>query len=116
MKRLADTGDFATAPTGGDFKYTVVELHKDWLLSTVNGEPDLTLVEIQARLKAAHGLAKSLFCLWHFLGRHQVTFKKHLVRPVRKSFPRSNLNSLRQHIRPVGSPPAKMEIRASRSS
>jgi transposase len=53
---------------------------KDWLLTTVNAEPDLTLAEIQARLKATHGLVKSLSCLWRFFARHQVTFKKNTTR------------------------------------
>ena len=115
-KRLAETGSFAAAPTGGDFKSKAVEAHKDWLLTTVNAEPDLTLAEIQARLKAAHGLEKSLSCLWRFFARHQVTFKKRMARPVRKCFPRSVLSSLRQRIRPLDIVLAKMEIRASRSS
>ena len=75
-KRLAETGSFAAAPTGGDFKSKAVEVHKEWLLATVNAERDLTLVEIQGRLKVTHGLAKSLSCLWRFFARHQVTFKK----------------------------------------
>jgi transposase len=75
-KRLAETGCFAAAPTGGDFKSKAVEVHKEWLLATVNAEPDLTLAELQARLKATHGLEKSLSCLWRFFARHQITFNK----------------------------------------
>jgi hypothetical protein len=37
-----------------------VEVHKDWLLAAVKAEPDLTLAEIQVRLKATHGLGKRL--------------------------------------------------------
>ena len=39
-----------------------------------------------------------------------------MARPVRKRFLQSDLNSLRQRIRPVGMARAKMEIRAFRSS
>ena len=46
----------------------------------------------------------------------QEEFKKRMARPVCKRFPRRDLSSLRQRIRPVGIGPAKMEIRASRSS
>ena len=42
--------------------------------------------------------------------------RKRMARPVRKRFLQSDLNSLRQRIRPVGNAPAKMEIRAFRSS
>jgi transposase len=79
-KRLAETGSFAASPTGGDHKSKAMEVHKDWLLTAVNAEPDLTLAEIQARLKTAHGLEKSLSCLWRFFARHQVTFKKNSTR------------------------------------
>lgn len=79
-KRLAETGSFAAAPTGGDFKSKAVEAHKDWLLATMTAEPDLTLAEIRARLKTAHGLEKSLSCLWRFFDRHHVTFKKNTTR------------------------------------
>ena len=41
---------------------------------------------------------------------------KRMARPVRKRFLQPDLSSLRQRIRPVGITPAKMEIRASRSS
>src|SRR5262249_19494209 len=43
-------------------------------------------------------------------------FKKGMARPVCKGFVRGDLISLHQRIRPVGSPAAKMEIRASQSS
>jgi hypothetical protein len=42
--------------------------------------------------------------------------KKRMARPVGKQFLRDELTSLRQRIRPPGNAPAKMEIRASRSS
>jgi len=42
--------------------------------------------------------------------------RSRMVRPVRKRFLQSDLSSLRQRIRPVGNAPAKMEIRAFRSS
>ena len=79
-KRLAETGSFAASPTGGDHKSNAVEVHRNWLLASVNAEPDLTLAEIQERLKATHGLEKSLSCLWRFFARHQVTFKKNSTR------------------------------------
>ena len=42
--------------------------------------------------------------------------QKRMARPVCKGFVRGDLISLRQRIRPGGRTPAKMEIRASRSS
>src|SRR5215216_1476670 len=49
-------------------------------------------------------------------GQTVAAFKKRMARPVRKGFVQSELISLRQRIRPVGHPPAKMEIRAPWSS
>jgi transposase len=46
----------------------------------------------------------------------QEDFKKRMARPVRKRFLQSDLSSLRQRIRPMGTALAKMEIRAPRSS
>jgi transposase len=46
----------------------------------------------------------------------QEAFKKRMARPVRKRFLQSDLSSLRQRIRPMGTALAKMEIRAPRSS
>jgi transposase len=75
-QRLAETGSRAASPTGGDHKSKAVETHKDWLLAVVAAEPDLTMAEIQTRLKDTHGLAKRTSCLWRFFARHNVTFKK----------------------------------------
>jgi transposase len=79
-KRLAETGSCAASPTGGDHKSKAIEAHKDWLLAVVVAEPDLTMSEIQGRLKETHGLAKSTSCLWRFFARHNVTFKKNATR------------------------------------
>jgi transposase len=76
MKRVSETGDCAALASGGDHRSKAVEAHKDWLLSLVATEPDLTLAEIQARLKDTHGLLKSVSSLWRFFVRHDVTFKK----------------------------------------
>jgi len=46
----------------------------------------------------------------------QEAFKKRMARPVRKRFLQSDLSSLRQRIRPMGTALDKMEIRAPRSS
>jgi transposase len=75
-KRLAETGSCAARPSGGDHKSKALEAHKDWLLAIVSAETDLTLAEIQTRLKDTHGLAKSISCLWRFFTRHGITFKK----------------------------------------
>jgi transposase len=76
VKRVPETGSCAPLPSGGHHKSKDVEAHKDWLLSVITAEPDLTLEEIQGRLMATHDLPKSQSCLWRFLARHDPTFKK----------------------------------------
>ena len=79
-KRVDETGDYAPLPSGGDHKSKDVEAHREWLLSIVAAEPDLTLEEIRGRLSAAHQLPKSLSCLWRFFARHNISFKKNRAR------------------------------------
>lgn len=80
VKRLRMTGSCAAIPSGGDHKSMALEAHKDWLSSLVKAEPDLTLAEIQARLRDTHGLMKSSSCLWRFFDRHKITYKKNAPR------------------------------------
>ena len=75
-RRIAETGTCAAKPSGGDYRSGALEAHAAWLLALVAEEPDLTLAEIQARLKETHDLSKSISCLWRFFARHGVTFKK----------------------------------------
>lgn len=79
-QRQAETGSCAALPSGGDQRSGAVERHKDWLLTQVDGEPDVTLGELRDRLRQSHGLSKSASCLWRFFDRHDVTFKKNRAR------------------------------------
>jgi transposase len=79
-RRMAETGTCAARPSGGDHRSKVVEAHADWLLALNREEPDLTLMEIQTRLKETHGLTKSVSCLWRFFTRHGISFKKNRAR------------------------------------
>src|SRR5262249_42124700 len=79
-KRVAEAGNCEALPMGGDHRSGQIETHGEWLLTTIGVEPDLTLEEIRARLKATHGLNKSIACLWRFFVRHQISFKKNGAR------------------------------------
>lgn len=57
-----------------------LDRHQDWLLSLVETEPDLTLSEIQTRLRAARGVETSVNSLWRFFDRHGCSFKKNRAR------------------------------------
>ena len=113
VARWRQTGSVAAKPMGG--KRSPLDAHKQWLLELIAAEADLTLEEIRGRLRG-RGIAVSASSVWRFCERHNITFKKRMARPVRKWFRHDNLTSLHQRIRSRGASPAKMEIRASRSS
>jgi len=73
-RRMAETGSCAARPSGGDHRSKAVEALADWLLALNRTEPDLTLAEIQTRLKKTHGLTKSVSSLWRFFARHGISF------------------------------------------
>ena len=57
-----------------------LDAHEDWLLSLLETEPDLTLAEIQTRLRVARGAETSVNSLWRFFDRHGRSFKKNRAR------------------------------------
>jgi len=109
------TGSAAAKPMGGKRPYLLAG-QRDFLLARLAEKPDLTLHALLDELRE-RGVVVSCDTLWRFLRKEKISFKKRMARPVCKQFYRERrLISLLQRIRPRGEPPAKMEIRASRSS
>ena len=106
------TGICAAKPRGGST--SPLEKYANFLLTLIEGHPDLTLDEVVCAMRKRK-IPGSRTAVWRFFQRHKITFKKRMARPVRKWFRDDNLTSLHQRIRSRGEPPAKMEIRASRS-
>jgi transposase len=50
--------------------------HEEWLLELVRREPDLTLEEIQCRLRDELQQKAGLGSVWRFFDRHGISFKK----------------------------------------
>ena len=67
-------------PRGGDNRSHVIEAHGDEILALIDETPDMTLAEIVAHLKQAHGLVVSQSSVWRFFERHRVTLKKNRTR------------------------------------
>ena len=80
MQSVSEHGTCEAKPTGGDVRSQAIEAHKDWLLSLVAQEPDLTLEEIRARLAVEQSFKASVSMLWRFFRRHRVSFKKNAAR------------------------------------
>jgi transposase len=79
LERWETTGSVAALP-GTGYCHSPLEAHRHWLLDLVAKEPDLTLEEIRARLKAEKRLTSGTTSIWRFYDRHDITFKKNSAR------------------------------------
>jgi transposase len=55
--------------------------HEQWLLELVRREPDLTLEEIQCRLRDERLQKAGLGSVWRFFDGHGISFKRKQSRP-----------------------------------
>jgi transposase len=80
-QRERETGSAAAKPMGGKRPFLLAG-QREWLLSRIAEEPDLTL---QALLNELHerGTMVSLDTLWRFLKNCGITFKKNLRRKAK---------------------------------
>ncbi|HEY1630690.1 MAG TPA: IS630 family transposase [Rhizomicrobium sp.] len=74
MQRWRQQGSVAPNPVRGH-RRQLLEGHADWLLRVIETKTDLTLEEIRARLKK-RGVRVSLWTVWSFYDRHDISFKK----------------------------------------
>jgi len=58
---------------------SVLELHTTWLLTLIDTQPDLTLVEIKGLLQERQVNA-CINSIWRFFKRHNISFKKDFAR------------------------------------
>ena len=79
IERWTTTGSVAAKPGTGHSR-SPLEKHKQWLLDLVAAEPDLTLEEIRARLRAELKQKAGVGSIWRFYDRHAITFKKNSAR------------------------------------
>ena len=79
IERWTTTGS-VEAKLGTGHSRSPLEKHRQWLLDLVAAEPDLTLVEIRARLRAEKRQKAGIGSIWRFYDRHDITFKKNSAR------------------------------------
>jgi transposase len=65
-----------TARRQGQPKHSKLDPHRQFLLGLVEVEPDITIVEMQERLRQEAGVIASTGTVWKFLDRNGLTFKK----------------------------------------
>ena len=78
VKCFQETGSCAAKPRGGST--SPLEAHAPWLLTLIEGQPDLTLDEVVSAMHK-HGIAGSRTAVWSFFKRHNISFKK---KPARR--------------------------------
>ena len=69
------TGE-TTAQRQGRPPGSKLDAHEAFLLALIAEKVDITLSEMQARLRAEHGVCAGLGTLWRFFARRAVTWKK----------------------------------------
>ncbi len=65
-----------TARRQGQPKRSKLDAHSDYLLALIEAEPDITIAEMQERLRGEAGISASVGTIWTFLDRAGLTFKK----------------------------------------
>jgi transposase len=73
--RLKKQGDVLPQKQGGDRRSDRIEAEADFLLGEIDARPDITLAELQEKLKA-RGISAGIGTLWRFFDRRHITFKK----------------------------------------
>jgi transposase len=80
VQQLKRTGSLAPSRQGGDRRSERIEKHAGEIKALVAHTPDITLEEIAAHLKAAHGETFVVSTIWRSLDRHGLSFKKNGAR------------------------------------
>ena len=60
----------------GQPKRSKLDPHRAYLLGLIEAEPDVTIAEMQERLRIEVGVSASVGTIWTFLDRAGLTFKK----------------------------------------
>ena len=60
----------------GQPKRSKLDQHREFLLALIEAEPDITIAEMQERLRSEAGVTVSVGTVWTFLDRAGLTFKK----------------------------------------
>lgn len=79
VRRWRETGSVKPGKMGAPPR-SKLDPHSDWLVDLVKAEPDTTLEEIRARLRAERDMAASLGTIWKFFEQRNISFKKNRAR------------------------------------
>jgi len=74
------SGRTTALPQGGDQRSGRIEAEADFLLAQIEQTPDITLAELQTKLREERGLSAGIGSLWRFFDRRAISFKKNRAR------------------------------------
>jgi transposase len=74
------TGSVEAKPQGGDTRSHRIEAFSAVILAAVEGQKDISLVELAELLRTEHGASFAASTVWRCLDRHGMTFKKNSAR------------------------------------
>src|SRR3984885_1792137 len=117
MTAFRERGAVAPKALGG-WRHSKLDPHRVFILRRVAEKDDISMPELAGELHAASGVKAALASLSRWLIRNGLSFKKRMARPVRKRLCRDWLLIQSASTYPASEAllPAKMEIRAFRSS
>jgi transposase len=75
VRRARETGE-RKARRQGQPRRSKLDPHRDFLLGLIETTEDITLFEMQERLRAERGITASVGTIWTFLDRCNMTVKK----------------------------------------
>ena len=73
MRHWRATGATRAKAKGGDLRSRRIEVYRDAILTAVEAQVDITLVELSSLLHRQHGAAFAPSTVWSFLDRHAMT-------------------------------------------
>lgn len=76
VREWRETGAARARQQGGDRRSHRIEAYRDIILTAIESQVDITLVELTALLREKHGASFAASTMWRFLDRHAVTVKK----------------------------------------
>ena len=80
VREWRESGATRAKPQGGDKRSQRIEAYRNAILAAVEGQDDITLVELAEFLRVEHGAVFAPSTIWRFLDRHSMTFKKNGAR------------------------------------
>lgn len=87
VREWRESGTARATPQGGDKRSQRIEAYRDVILTAIERQVDITLVELAEMLRAEHGAQFAPSTIWRFLDRNSMTLKKKRRTPASRIGP-----------------------------